>query len=342
MTISDPKLLDKVVLEMNAAMLANISWLDNAYGKAERLRETNQGGEVVYPAVYTGRDKEYLKLFPDDSLGNFSFIEIRDTQELFPEQSKKKRIRCNLSVIFWFDFRKIYSTPNTYTIENVKNELLDFFSRYTFKTFLYDVEMISEEVENIYSGLGYNVNSNQFNMRPYGCLKISGEVATKICVDGAMPIVTLPVSVIQSDWNETNINSNAFIKNKPTIPEPLTLYSTTEANTGLTDENGDVIYCKSYMGVVDANLISGGRFVTDLSAGDIKKIIKYTVDKQVISIPERYFIPFIPVSGFTSGGSYIDYSLGGSPVFIHNLSPITPVGSPYPAYADIRIYYTKN
>lgn len=36
---------------------------------------------------------------------------------------------------------------------------------------------------------------------------------------------------VQADWNETNTSSDAYIKNKPTIPEGAKLYSSTGQNT---------------------------------------------------------------------------------------------------------------
>lgn len=56
---------------------------------------------------------------------------------------------------------------------------------------------------------------------------------------------------VQSDWNETNTSSDAYIKNKPTIPAGAKLYSSTGQNTdgamtqkAITDALGNIVGVK--------------------------------------------------------------------------------------------------
>ena len=55
---------------------------------------------------------------------------------------------------------------------------------------------------------------------------------------------TIPSGQIQSDWNQTNTAEVDFIKNKPTIPDTSTLYSTADSvtNLNLADEDYFPVY----------------------------------------------------------------------------------------------------
>lgn len=204
-TIESPRLLDIAILEMNAALLANLTWLNNAFGKAETKTEIINGNQISYPGLFIGKN-EYRKLLPDDKLGNYCFIQVNDSQDLNIQQRISAQIETDISIIFWFDYRKYYpSNPEGVTIENVKHSILNFLIKYTSKTYTFDVTSIDEGADSVFSGYTPNELMNQFNMRPYGCLRFNGEIRTKRHCDFTnIPVTTLPTGSLVEVYNISN------------------------------------------------------------------------------------------------------------------------------------------
>ena len=84
---------------------------------------------------------------------------------------------ADFKLVFWFDFRDLYvSDHERKTLENVKAEVNEFFRTTRFQNSVFQIQRFWERVENIYQGYDYNNVSNQFKMRPYASLAISGRI----------------------------------------------------------------------------------------------------------------------------------------------------------------------
>jgi len=201
--ITIKKLIDSPAAEISAALEANVSWITKAYNKIE-VKEDNRGR---FPVVFTGRksNKGYLNLMPDSKLGNFSFIEIGEKQKI-KQFAGSIESTYDISIIFFFNFSDVYGVDaNERTIENVKDEILTFFRRYPFATCNIRINEVVEGAKNVYSNYSHREIRNQFNMRPYGCFKISGELkAIDNCEDSILPIAVLPKDGLSySDLKDT-------------------------------------------------------------------------------------------------------------------------------------------
>lgn len=170
--LTNPKLLDVVLARIDAVLLSKLLWLDHAFGKASTLKREQNGREVSFPAVYVGK-KEYLNLFPDGHIGNYSFFSIEDGQDVKP-QGGRNEFECRFSFIVWFDYRKVYGLNwQNYSIENVKAEVLEAL-RGTITGAQLRISSVYEQAGNIYQGYTDKEIDNQFLMRPYGGLRIDG------------------------------------------------------------------------------------------------------------------------------------------------------------------------
>ena len=66
-----PVLLDKVLQDIQKALMEKLTWLNYAFGKSYKLVDHRPGGDkFIYPAAYNGNG-EYISLLPNDNLGNF-------------------------------------------------------------------------------------------------------------------------------------------------------------------------------------------------------------------------------------------------------------------------------
>lgn len=341
-TLTSPKLFDKVQNELNAALEANISWLTKAYPRADVITEQGtDGSEFTYPAVRIlgGSGNDYLKMMPDQNLGNFCFIKPVGRQNILNEYGKGNyRVSQEIEVVFWFDYREVFaSDPETYTDENIKDELIEFFNNYSFVTFQAKPTGFINDHNDIYSGYRLDAVYDQYYMRPYGVFSILLEMRyfTENCF-GAVPTVTLPTSTIQADWDEDNINSPSFILNKPTIGNPVVLYSTTEFNTGLTDDDGNIIYGKTFNVVnTDLEATPGGTgYQTDIPKAYINEVIDYRIRLKTVTGDTVYALNH--QDGGTSSSVYV-----GTSTFFDNWLVYPLTNSALVTY-KITIYYTKN
>lgn len=177
-TLTSPELIDRAVGEINTSLTSSLSWLNSAFGKVQVLKEEKDGRTIVFPAVYAG-GSDYLKLFPDSHIGNFSFFEIKDPTNIVFARGVNYSLEVDFGLVVWFDFRTVYPSPadwQTYTSENVKAQVLavllggGFANVRVRKAFqLFDLE------RNIYRGFTDLEIDRQYLTRPFGGFRIEGE-----------------------------------------------------------------------------------------------------------------------------------------------------------------------
>lgn len=173
-TKTDAKLLD-VPCDLIAAKLAErLSWLDNAFGKCETYVEGKGRERNVYPVIYTGGNtgRKMLKLLPDNKLGNFCFIDTADIHDI-SIRGGSIQVNCDIEIVFWFDYRKIYTDHENRTIENVKFEVLNAIRRGVPKVVLsLDNMVIKESDSNIYRDYNQSDVLKGYLKRPFGGFSI--------------------------------------------------------------------------------------------------------------------------------------------------------------------------
>ena len=111
--IDNPELLDRIIGNIQNGLVDNLPWLDYAFGRAERLVKMNANQKRYYtPNVYSGKN-EYMEVCPDAGIGNFCFFWVDDPQNISWEPGVDIGIKTAFSIIFWFDYRKIYKDYGT-------------------------------------------------------------------------------------------------------------------------------------------------------------------------------------------------------------------------------------
>lgn len=184
-TITTPALLDAACNAVALAMRDSLTWLDNAYGRAVKRERMQDGQRVIYPAIYAGGG-EYLRLFPDEHLGNFCWMDVQDGYSVDWIARKYWRVRATAGLIVWFDLRSVYpSTYDSNTEENVKSAVLGALRSALSPALRFTVSRAWDRSENIFRGYSLSEVDNQFMMRPYGCFRLDGELVYETaCTDG--------------------------------------------------------------------------------------------------------------------------------------------------------------
>lgn len=189
--ITTPRLIDKALLEIQGKLLAELSWLDQAYGKAFILEDKLDGRKRTYPAVYSGVGEEYLRVMPDGTIGNFSFFNTEEADQVEWTRNNQLWVNTTVSSIFWFDIREVYPADFVNrTIDSVKYDILRAFTNMNLGSSSLEIINIYDKPIDVYRGFSWVYSDpewvgadrvgleagNLFFMRPYGCLKFESNI----------------------------------------------------------------------------------------------------------------------------------------------------------------------
>lgn len=176
--VNNPELLDRIIGNIQNGLVDNLLWLDYAFGRAERLVKMNANQKRYYtPNVYSGNN-DYIEVTPDANIGNFCFFWVDDPQNISWERGVDIGIKTVFSIIFWFDYRKIYNDASVRNKEDLKRQILDVLNGgFRLINGSYRINKVYELAENIYRGFSLDEIDNQFLMHPFGGFRFEGELS---------------------------------------------------------------------------------------------------------------------------------------------------------------------
>lgn len=191
----NPVLLDKILQDIQSALVKRLTWLDHAFGKAYRLVEHRRdGSKFIYPAAYAG-DGEYISLLPNDNFGNFSWFDVYDPQQITRVVQSSPQYTFNGAIVFWYNLSSIYSDKTVLYTEEIKDEIMRVLTApgLITSTGRLIIKDIYENFENLYRGYsiekiynnftytGEGIQSidKQFFMYPYAGIRIEFTLTTR-------------------------------------------------------------------------------------------------------------------------------------------------------------------
>lgn len=189
--IANPVMLDRVIGEIQTGLTENISWLDVAFGRAQRLAKMMNGKRIVTPNVYCGGwnghgPNDYIEVSPDSKIGNFSFFEVEDPQTI-DAGPWAREIKAPFSLIVWFDLTRIYNSAANRNTEKLKADILHVLNGragWHLSEGRVTVTRIYERAENIYRSYTLSEIDNQFLMHPFAGFRIDGVLEfAELCVE---------------------------------------------------------------------------------------------------------------------------------------------------------------
>lgn len=121
---STPVLLDRAIQGLQQTLLANLPWLDKAYGRGYKMvQRLDNGTKYVYPAAYIG-GSEYVSLTPNDNIGNFCWFDIYDPQVITAQIPAFPTHIYKGALVFWLNLQTVYQTDEFINSEEIKSEIL--------------------------------------------------------------------------------------------------------------------------------------------------------------------------------------------------------------------------
>ncbi len=170
-----PALWEKVFADIQDSLSANLDWLNNTFGKAERVQKVIRERRYFEPAWWKGGN-DYTLLSPTDTLGNFAFFTIGEPQVTDFEVWGDTQAKAPFSLIVWADLRTI-AEQGERNVEALKESILKVLNGQTHtKHGSYTITRIYERAENVYEGFTLDETKNQFTMHPYVALRFMGQV----------------------------------------------------------------------------------------------------------------------------------------------------------------------
>lgn len=189
--IPDPVMLDAVIGHIQQGLVENISWLDAAFGRAQRLVKMQGGKRIVTPNVYCGGwnghgPNDYIEVSPDSKIGNFAFFEIDDPQTI-DAGPWAREVKASFGLIVWFDLTRVYDTDLNRNTEKLKAEILHVLNGRTgwhLPSGRITINRIYERAENIYRGYTLSEIDNQFLMHPFAGFRFDGVLMyDELCIE---------------------------------------------------------------------------------------------------------------------------------------------------------------
>lgn len=179
--IPNAVMLDRVIGDIQQGLVDNISWLDAAFGRSQRLTKMMNGKKIVTPNVYCGGwnghgENDYIETSPDSKIGNFAFFEIEDPQ-IIDAGPWARQIKAPFGLIVWFDLTRVYNTATNRNTEKLKAQILHVLngrSGWHLSGGRIVINRIYERAENIYRGYTLSEIDNQFLMHPYAGFRFDG------------------------------------------------------------------------------------------------------------------------------------------------------------------------
>lgn len=173
----NPVFIDKIITQLQDNLKAKLSWLDYSFGRAQRLVKKENGKDVHYPAVHIGSG-EYQNVFPDDTLGNYSFFFIEDPQEIDFRPNAFNNVKVKYALIFWMNLDNIFAGSEDRNTEEIKAQIIRIITRETHLSIgRIDVRQVFEQAGNIYKGFYLNELDSQFLTQPYAGFRFEGQIS---------------------------------------------------------------------------------------------------------------------------------------------------------------------
>lgn len=169
-----PAFGDKVIVQIQDFLVSQLDWLNHSFGRAQKLVTKKNKTTYTYPGVHIQKE-QYVNVFPDRKLGNYSFFVIEDPQEVSFNRNQFNQVKLRYGLIFWLNLNDIFANTAERNIEVLKSHIIKLLTRdlriVDCRIF---IDKIYEESINIYKGYDIKEIDSQFLMHPYAGFRFEG------------------------------------------------------------------------------------------------------------------------------------------------------------------------
>src|SRR5512133_2846219 len=163
--------LDSRIQSLQTELATDLSWLEKSFGLADRIVETREEKEYIYPAVFESNVADPIQMFPSDSWKSFCFWtkkEISKMNDTSEEPGRRNPVLTyDVSCIFYMDIRRI---DNSLTYKETKSKITEdifhFFDHAKYKGILQMTQFIEDDITKIWDGYSIDQVDNRFKIYP--------------------------------------------------------------------------------------------------------------------------------------------------------------------------------
>lgn len=122
--LQDARLIDKAISGIQSLLVSELTWLETAYGIAQKVPKEIDGRVSLAPMIYTGGfgGDNYVSMFPDEHLKNYCWFDIDGLEQINQIDERGPLIfKAKLGIIFWCDLRNLYTVEATEQANNSRN-----------------------------------------------------------------------------------------------------------------------------------------------------------------------------------------------------------------------------
>lgn len=191
-SLAGSKLLAPILDAFNTQLLSGLSWLDNAYNRAEKLATEKNGRRTYFPAVFVGRDfganpvrrqeyQDYLSMMPDEKIASYCWWDFPNGEQLNSDDGVFFFLEADFGLVFVVDLQKVYpdpTTPGHRGTEEIKAAILGQFATPP-AGLAVSLSDVQDRVENVYRGYSWETIDPIAWMDPYYLVRINGTLKTK-------------------------------------------------------------------------------------------------------------------------------------------------------------------
>lgn len=169
-----PTLADLAIEAVKPSLL-NLSWLDQALGRAWPIPRKEGTKKITEPCIYCEGNR-YETLVPSSDLGNYSFFVLMDSGRI-----ENDYMHQPFALIVWYDMRNCFDNgANRRDSENLKKDIIDILNDFTYRSGVVELNRIYEMPKQVYKEFTFDVEQNQSLVQPFGAIRFEGEFIIRL------------------------------------------------------------------------------------------------------------------------------------------------------------------
>lgn len=172
--------IDLKIQDIQEQMSDSLSWLDKAFGLADRFVK-EKDGDYIFPGVFVSNKVDPLDMMPSDLYPAMSFwtkepLGAIDNLDEWPVNNAL--MTYAVSCIFYMDIRQIDNTMTwKETKSKLREDILYFFANVQFKGKLVRTGIVDDDITLVYDGFSLNQIDNEWKEFPKWACRVNFELS---------------------------------------------------------------------------------------------------------------------------------------------------------------------
>lgn len=168
-TLTDPVGIDAVITDLQSK-LGTISWMTKNFGRAKTMAHEDPEAEpesvYIFPAVFTGANKDMADVLLLDNYAAYSFMMARGSETpMEPYFEDQNTFQREVHVFVWADLSRVDTSKNYDFTEEIKDDVLEAIRTTRFSSPHSSVQVTNiidiDSEESIFEGFTYSRETHQ-------------------------------------------------------------------------------------------------------------------------------------------------------------------------------------